>query len=126
MQKVYLLLRNNKQQGPYSLEELLDQNLKNFDLVWVEGKSAGWRYPSEIDQLKSFLNQEAPELGEEVITEVVPTIQEITVKKQANVYVSLPANKARSSNQLEEITPADKLAQKAEALYQRTQAFNSS
>src|SRR5579862_3667809 len=28
--------------------------LKGYDLVWVEGRSAAWRYPSEIEELKSF------------------------------------------------------------------------
>jgi hypothetical protein len=55
MQKVYLLLRSNKQTGPYSLEELLQLNPKPFDLVWVQGRSAAWQYPSEIPSLKPFV-----------------------------------------------------------------------
>lgn len=55
MQKVYLLLRSNKQTGPYSLEELLQLNLKPFDLVWVQGRSAAWQYPFEIPSLKPFV-----------------------------------------------------------------------
>jgi hypothetical protein len=55
MQKVYLLLRSNKQTGPYSLEELLQLNLKPFDLVWVEGRTAAWQYPSEIPSLKPYV-----------------------------------------------------------------------
>ena len=55
MQKVYLLLRSNKQTGPYSLEELLQLNLKPFDLVWVEGRSAAWQYPFEIPSLKPYV-----------------------------------------------------------------------
>src|SRR5881394_2677247 len=54
MQKVYLLLRSNKQTGPYSLEELLQLKLKPYDLVWVDGRSAAWRYPSEIAELKEY------------------------------------------------------------------------
>src|ERR1700733_5171411 len=50
----YLLLRDNKQSGPYSLEDLKIKGLKAYDLVWVEGKSAAWRYPSEITELSSF------------------------------------------------------------------------
>ena len=50
----YLLLRNNKQAGPYTLEEIKEMALKAYDLVWVEGKSAAWRYPGEIEELKSF------------------------------------------------------------------------
>ena len=51
---MYLLLRNNKQSGPYSIEELKSMGLKAYDLVWLEGKSAAWRYPSELEELKPF------------------------------------------------------------------------
>src|SRR6188474_2130847 len=50
----YLLLRSNKQSGPYSLQQLVNFGLKPYDLVWVEGKSAAWRYPSEVDLLKNY------------------------------------------------------------------------
>src|SRR5215204_3983968 len=50
----YLLLRSNKQSGPYSLQQLVTFGLKPYDLVWVEGKSAAWRYPSEVDALKEY------------------------------------------------------------------------
>jgi hypothetical protein len=50
----YLLLRDNKQSGPYSVDELAAHGLKAYDLVWLEGKSAAWRYPSEITELKPF------------------------------------------------------------------------
>ncbi|HYF29962.1 MAG TPA: DUF4339 domain-containing protein [Chitinophagaceae bacterium] len=52
--KQFLLLRNNKQTGPYSAEELQQMGLKAYDLIWVEGKSAAWRYPGEVEELKSF------------------------------------------------------------------------
>ena len=50
----YRLLRNNKESGPYSKEQLIDMGLKAYDLLWIEGRSAGWRYPSEIDEFKAF------------------------------------------------------------------------
>lgn len=50
----YLLLRDNKQSGPYTVEELAAKGLKAYDLVWLEGKSAAWRYPSEMADLKPF------------------------------------------------------------------------
>jgi hypothetical protein len=50
----YLLLRDNKESGPYSMEELLRFGLKPYDLVWIKGKSAAWRYPSEVDELKPY------------------------------------------------------------------------
>jgi hypothetical protein len=58
----YLLLRNNKESGPYSLEEIKDMSLMAYDLLWVVGKSAAWRYPGEIAELKSF----APPVPEQV------------------------------------------------------------
>jgi len=50
----YLLLRDNKESGPYSLDDLVRLGLKPYDLVWVEGRSAAWRYPSEIAELEEF------------------------------------------------------------------------
>jgi hypothetical protein len=51
---MYLLLRDNKQSGPYTCDQLREKGIKAYDLVWIEGKSAAWRYPSEIDELKAF------------------------------------------------------------------------
>ena len=50
----YRLLRDNKESGPYNLDELVTLGLKPYDLVWVESRSAAWRYPSEIPELKEF------------------------------------------------------------------------
>ncbi|WP_276502110.1 hypothetical protein [Terrimonas pollutisoli] len=50
----YLLLRDNKESGPFSVEDLRKAGLKPYDLIWVEGRSAAWRYPCEIEELKPF------------------------------------------------------------------------
>ena len=50
----YLLLRNNKESGPFTMDEVKSMSLKTYDLIWVVGKSAAWRYPGEIPELKSF------------------------------------------------------------------------
>jgi hypothetical protein len=50
----YLLLRDNKQSGPYTLDEIKAKGFKKYDLVWVEAKSAAWRYPGELPELKLF------------------------------------------------------------------------
>lgn len=50
----YLLLRNNKESGPYTLNELVGNGLKPYDLVWINGKSAAWRYPSEVPELSQY------------------------------------------------------------------------
>lgn len=52
--KQYRLLRDNKETGPYAAEELIQMGLKKYDLVWVEGRSAAWRYPCEIDVFKPY------------------------------------------------------------------------
>lgn len=52
--KPYRLLRNNKETGPYSAEDLIAMGLKAYDLVWLDGKSAAWRYPCEIAELKPY------------------------------------------------------------------------
>src|ERR1700733_14550724 len=57
----YLLLRNNKESGPFTVDEIKSMSLKTYDLIWVVGKSAAWRYPGEIPELKSF----APLIPEE-------------------------------------------------------------
>jgi hypothetical protein len=54
MMKKFLLLRSNKQSGPYSADELQQMGLKAYDLIWVDGKSAAWRYPGEVEELKAF------------------------------------------------------------------------
>lgn len=111
----YLLLRNNKESGPYSLSELQTKGLKAYDLVWVEGKSAAWRYPSEVEELKSFApiveeqpydrfykktsdqKQTAesvvvPPVQEKEIVTVVPQKQPVVVSlNKKNVYVTMPA-----------------------------------
>ena len=50
----YRLLRSNKESGPYSLSDLVKLGLKPYDLVWVDGRSAAWRYPSEVSELKEY------------------------------------------------------------------------
>lgn len=74
----YLLLRDNKQTGPYTAEELKAKGLKAYDLVWLEGRSAAWRYPGEIDELKSF----APAVEEQPFDRFYKKPSEQTTGKQ--------------------------------------------
>ncbi|HSZ85622.1 MAG TPA: hypothetical protein VK787_06305, partial [Puia sp.] len=132
----YLLLRDNKQLGPLTLDELTQLGLKGYDLVWVEGRSAAWRYPSEIEELKSFApiveeqpfdrfykrpvaeNKNIPKEITPVKTEPAPVVshekQYASISRGDNkVYVTLPArNVATAStstikkNIVEEVKPA--------------------
>lgn len=62
--KSYLLLRDNKQIGPFTIEQLQEQGLQNSDLVYIEGRSFSWRYPSEIEELKDLARSNAEQTGE--------------------------------------------------------------
>jgi hypothetical protein len=93
MHKVYLLLRSNQQTGPYSLEELLQFDLKPYDLIWIEGRSAGWYYPQEIPALQphlSFLKQTS------AASTPAPIQESIVKQSQAagpkTIFVSMPSN----------------------------------
>ena len=96
----YLLLRSNKQSGPYSMQQLVNLGLKPYDLVWVEGRSAAWRYPSEVEGLKAYApateeqpydrfykkTEEKPQ--EKVISKPVQPQQEVYVAPKEETYVA--------------------------------------
>jgi hypothetical protein len=56
MEKTYILLRSNKQQGPFTLAQLAKMDLRPEDLVNVQGGIVGWQYAEEIDVLKPYLS----------------------------------------------------------------------
>lgn len=95
--KCYLLLRNNVESGPYSLEQLKAMHLKADDLLWEEGGSTAWKYPAEIDELKAHIPASEK--------------QDTTVKTKS-VFVSLPLSfdattKANISNTMADDKPAN-------------------
>jgi hypothetical protein len=76
--RAYRLLRNNKEQGPFTAEELIQKNLKPYDLIWIDGRSAAWSYPGEISEFKMY----APLPGEEKINKqpaspISPSVQSV-------------------------------------------------
>ena len=115
---MYRILRNNKEQGPYSLDELVQLSLRPYDLIWIEGKSACWRYPSEIEELKPYVSGT---VESNPISHTPPRpVQPIVVQEVKQVAQSV----APVEEQEEELTAA-MLEQKANALYQRVQAYNA-
>ena len=95
----YLLLRNNRESGPFTIEEIKGMSLKPYDLLWVVGKSAAWRYPGEINELKSF----APPPPEQITNSnlkkpgnEVPSIS-LRVTPQKSVYVNHPSKKEQAN-----------------------------
>lgn len=81
----YRLLRNNKESGPYTWKELADLPLKPYDLVWLDGKSAAWRYASELPEFKAL----APAV-EEDFYQVFHTRQAEPQTEPAKLAASVP------------------------------------
>ena len=97
--KMYLLLRNNKQSGPHSLDELKSMGLKAYDLVWLEGKSAAWRYPSEIEELSSFAPIVEEQPFDRFYKKTSPATSAPSSATQIPVAVAVEAQLQRSSPQ---------------------------
>jgi uncharacterized protein YneF (UPF0154 family) len=114
----YLLLRNNVESGPFTIEEIKGMSLKTYDLLWVVGKSAAWRYPGEINELKSFapplpeqlINSNLKKPGIEVSSMVTSNIKKtdssdernrenssLRVAAQKSVYVNHPSKKEQAN-----------------------------
>jgi hypothetical protein len=110
----YLLLRDNKQTGPYTAEQLAAKGIKPYDLVWQEGRSAAWRYPSEIEELKPFapVVEEQPydrffkKPGEQATESA--TVAKQTVTEQQPVAVA-----ANTATAVQESQPVSKKAEQS-------------
>ncbi|RYY38580.1 MAG: hypothetical protein EOO08_14010 [Chitinophagaceae bacterium] len=55
MSEHYYLLRNNRESGPFALDELLQQCLLPGDLLWVEGRSQNWTEAFELPEVQDAL-----------------------------------------------------------------------
>lgn len=92
--------------------------LKAYDLVWLEGKSAAWRYPSEIEELKAFapvveeqpfdrfyrrpaaaaVNAESTTTTVTVNAPVPVAVESAKTPGKRIIYVTMPAAKNTSPN----------------------------
>jgi hypothetical protein len=54
----YLLLRDDEQSGPFSLEQIKSKSLQPTDLIWVLGVSNGWSYATEVEELHGFIEED--------------------------------------------------------------------
>lgn len=124
MEKVYRLLRNNQQTGPHTLDELLQLGLKPYDLIWVEGRSAGWQYPSEVPTLKQYAPQPQPEPKKETKKIEEPNTEEQKKKPLRRIFVSKPTSSSAPSAPSSE--PSYSIEEKAEALRQRIANYTPS
>lgn len=118
----YLLLRDNKQTGPYTAEELAVKGLKAYDLVWLEGKSAAWRYPSELAELKPFapVVEEQPydRFYKKTVEEPHPLLDKARITSQkehkqeiiaANAYTPVQEVEPVQEQQAEEIVEPEEI-----------------
>lgn len=128
MQKVYLILRNNKQEGPYDLQELLQLPVKDTDLIWVEGRSAAWSYPSEVRDLKPYFSSSTTDAITNHSVKSSDQHERSTPNSSSNkanhIFVSFP-HQTTVSHEAKEITPEEALDLKAEALRQKLQAYQN-
>lgn len=53
--KRYSVLRNNQESGPFTLAQLKAVGITETDLVWIEGESTSWKYPTEIKELQTIV-----------------------------------------------------------------------
>jgi hypothetical protein len=91
----YILLRNNKESGPHSLDQLMEMGIRTNDLIWVEGQSAAWRNPGEIKELKDLVGQTSSDVPPIVVTpKDEPAIHDVTpvqpAAKKTKVFVEMP------------------------------------
>lgn len=110
---LYRLLRSNKESGPYTLNDLLKLGLKPYDLIWVDGRSAAWRYPSEVAELKEY----APAVEEQPYdrfykkapeAEVLATEVSLVSAKQSHevsINESLPSHREQIAPQKNFLSP---------------------
>jgi hypothetical protein len=85
--KSYRLLRNNKEQGPFTLEELIVKGLKPYDLIWVDGRSAAWSYPGEMTEFKNYVPN-----PEDYRTNLIITKQETVARVSNAVQAAVAVN----------------------------------
>ncbi len=126
MSKVYRLLRNNQQTGPYSLEEIVLKKLKPFDLIWVEGRSCGWCYPSELDALKPYIEITTTNQKNESLYPAQTSISQLantSVNKM--VFVSMPANIKATLYEKKEYPINEKKAEEPRPVYITEQPVNN-
>lgn len=83
----YILLRDNRESGPLSLEELKNAGLRSTDLIWVEGQSACWRNPGEMSELRALLKKETSPLPHSTAHES---------RVSSHVFVEMPASEIKS------------------------------
>jgi hypothetical protein len=90
MDSVYLLLRNNQQSGPFTIGELLQQQLRPSDMIWIEGKSTAWTYLSELELIPFIKKTETPD--QSLTANVTDEIERKAEELRQRVLTASPKN----------------------------------
>ncbi|MBL7748494.1 MAG: hypothetical protein JNM19_13740, partial [Chitinophagaceae bacterium] len=97
MNNTYILLRNNSESTPLSLEDLERIGLLPTDLLWVECQSVCWQHPHEIPSLKHLAYSTASSQPKPVPEELqekyaLPVENKATIQHgKSSVHVTLPS-----------------------------------
>lgn len=76
----YYLVENEKQVGPFSLQELKEKKLKSESLIWFEGLDE-WKKVESIEELKELFVQPPPISSQEENIIIPPIPSEINNKE---------------------------------------------
>ena len=92
--KCYLILRENVESGPFTLEEMKTKTLLPTDLIWIEGTSQSWKFPYEISGLAPLV-QTPPQKGFETFSDSEEKEDSTETKR---VFVALPQQQANNQH----------------------------
>lgn len=122
MNNTYILLRNNSESSPLSLEDLKRIGLLPSDLLWVECQSVCWQHPHEIPELKKLLTpDEQPAklpATEDVFEKYTPPVKADTVTPTVKnrVYVKLPSAPTTTAAEKENVPIVTQQTDKSEKI----------
>src|SRR5215203_1501226 len=125
--KRYLLLRNNQEMGPFTLEDLNEIGLKSNDLIWVEGESIRWSLPNQI-QDQNTLTKPQPDGAEKDVSTDFINCSESDVKDHLyfpNFDQSFPKSKNEEPDQEPGISDADEINANPPVLHHRKALLTS-
>lgn len=71
----YLLLRDNKKTGPYSLSDLKLMGVRESDLLWIDTVSTCWKSPAELEELRPYIIAPAKSMQKEPVSVLSHQIQ---------------------------------------------------
>lgn len=91
--KNYFYSNNNQQNGPYSFEELKNENIKQETLIWYEGLN-DWTKASDLNEMIPILELIPPSLSD--LKDSVNTETKNEEKKQIPKNVEIPGLKKAS------------------------------